>query len=322
MPGGPAHGGGKSLCFQLPALVRQGLVLVISPWWRLMQDQVSQLRRRRDSRRPCLHAGLDTASAPPACTASRGQCLRACSTVRSGTAARRGHPPAVLGGKSCPQAADARGLNPRPEPPAARAPRKPPPAAGVPRRAAAPEQVEQPQAIGPAIWRCRRWPRPCRGRRAGRPPGIPAPPQLLTCLHQAPTRARSPAQAPADTRAGNWETEDLPRRWAAPQASQRPPAGLLTTGRWPRRRVTRANWLSRTGLEGLSNWSRVESVPSHPRSGCVGTVATPDLLSSREGQPQPVWGRQLAGGGHHRLRGHSTGGGAGGQRQRQRQQPR
>jgi ATP-dependent DNA helicase RecQ len=53
-------GAGKSLCFQLPALVREGLVVVISPLVALMQDQVSQLQARGIPA-ACLHGGLEQA---------------------------------------------------------------------------------------------------------------------------------------------------------------------------------------------------------------------------------------------------------------------
>ena len=40
-------GGGKSICFQLPALMQTGLTLVVSPLVALMENQVQELRQRR-----------------------------------------------------------------------------------------------------------------------------------------------------------------------------------------------------------------------------------------------------------------------------------
>lgn len=50
-------GGGKSICFQVPALAREGICLVISPLVALMKDQVTQLQQRQIPA-IALHAGL------------------------------------------------------------------------------------------------------------------------------------------------------------------------------------------------------------------------------------------------------------------------
>jgi ATP-dependent DNA helicase RecQ len=50
-------GGGKSICFQVPALCREGICLVVSPLIALMKDQVHNLQRRGIAA-AAIHAGM------------------------------------------------------------------------------------------------------------------------------------------------------------------------------------------------------------------------------------------------------------------------
>jgi len=68
-------GGGKSICFQLPALLQSGLTLVVSPLVALMENQVQELRDRRLSA-ALLHSELPSSQRRQVLQALEAQKLR------------------------------------------------------------------------------------------------------------------------------------------------------------------------------------------------------------------------------------------------------